>query len=60
MELYVFDVVCAGKVQFFQNGEEMALVRAASEEEPKLHDQSYFIRTLTKVPGKPVPGLCSR
>lgn len=51
-KLYAFDVIGAGKVQFFQNGEEMAWIRAASEDDPKLHDGSYFVRTLYLVPGE--------
>lgn len=50
-KLYAFDVVGAGKVQFFHNGKETAWVRAASESDPKLRDQDYFVRTLPLMAG---------
>lgn len=46
-KLYAFDVVGAGKIQFFQNGKEVGWIRASSEMDPKLENQSYFVRSIT-------------
>jgi hypothetical protein len=62
VKIYGVDLVGAGKVQFFQNGVEVAWVRAASAEDPKLlvvnsgslAGRDYFVRTRTGELGRNV------
>lgn len=60
IKIYAKNVVAIGKVQFFQNGKEIAWVRAADETDPKLRritqgpmaGTNYLVRTITLLPGK--------
>ena len=62
VKVYAKKIIGAGKVQFFQNGEEVAWVRAESSEDPKLRIISsgpmagvdYLVRTRDLQPGKNV------
>ena len=55
VKLYAKNVVGAGKLQFFLNGEEVAWVRASSESDPKLRQANgsyYLVRTIELVAGQ--------
>lgn len=62
VKLYGLHVVGAGKVQFFQNGKEVAWIRADNDADPKLRvlksgtlaGRDYFVRTRVPVAGKNV------
>ena len=50
VKLYAKNIVGAGKVQFFLNGKEVAWVRAADANDPKLRTANgfqYLVRTVT-------------
>ena len=55
VKMYAKNLVGAGKVQFFQNGREIAWVRAVDATDPKLTralGATYLVRTVTLTPGK--------
>jgi len=56
VKIYAKDPVGLGKIQFLQNGREIAWVRAVDETDPKLRTRSngeqYLVRTVTLLPGK--------
>lgn len=57
IKLYAKNLVSAGKIQFFHNGNEVAWVRAESEADPKLrtaNGSSYLVRTRELMAGKNV------
>ena len=55
VKVYAKNLVDAGKLQFFLNGEEVAWVRASSESDPKLRQANgsyYLVRTIELVAGQ--------
>jgi hypothetical protein len=56
VKMYAKNPVGLGKIQFFQNGREIAWVRSVDETDPKLRTRSngeqYLVRTVTLLPGK--------
>lgn len=55
VKFYAKNIVGAGKVQFFLNGEEIAWVRASSADDPKLRNangSAYLVRTVKLTQGQ--------
>jgi hypothetical protein len=55
VKMYAKNVIGEGKIQFFEDGQEIAWIRAESEEDPKLTSaigSYYLVRTIELDPGK--------
>ena len=55
VKMYAKNVIGEGKIQFFEDGEEVAWIRAETEDDPKLTSaigSYYLVRTIALEPGK--------
>ena len=55
VKMYAKNVIGEGKIQFFEDGEEVAWIRAETEDDPKLTSaigSYYLVRTIDLEPGK--------